>query len=195
MSTVPSKNAVMLKPSASVNKNQKFQRAITKNTDKVIDPMTRILFLENDTTDDSSFIWMILRIIGYFLCSSMSPGWQSRALHIASSVENRIAFAFPFFKMEIFAIVIPTFSASSVTPIFRFASKMSMLMMIAIGFLLNHQIVFWFYLFCALQKFLEEGGKCRNDYCGEDNNQAYDCDAGRIIFVCHMQYVWHADRE
>ena len=40
----------------------------------------------------------------------MSPGWQSSALQIASSVESRIAFALPFFKMEMLAIVMPTFS-------------------------------------------------------------------------------------
>ena len=52
----------------------------------------------------------------------MSPGWQSRASQMASRVEKRIAFAFPVFKIERFAIVIPTFSESSVMLIFRFAS-------------------------------------------------------------------------
>jgi hypothetical protein len=47
-------------------------------------------------------------------------------------VDSRIAFALPFFKTEILAIVMPTFSASSVTLIFRFANMTSMLMMIAI---------------------------------------------------------------
>jgi hypothetical protein len=61
----------------------------------------------------------------------MSPGWHSSALQIASKVEIRIAFALPFFKMEILAIVIPTLSASSVTLIFLFANMTSMLMMIA----------------------------------------------------------------
>lgn len=28
----------------------------------------------------------------------MSPGWQSSSRQIASSVENRMAFAFPFFE-------------------------------------------------------------------------------------------------
>ena len=61
----------------------------------------------------------------------MSPGWQSNALQIASRVENRIALAFPFFKMERFAIVMPTLSASSVTLIFRLASITSILTIVA----------------------------------------------------------------
>src|SRR5690606_7036751 len=47
--------------------------------------------------------------------SRISPGWQSSSLHIASRVENRMALALPFFRMEILAMVIPTFSAISVT--------------------------------------------------------------------------------
>ena len=54
---------------------------------------------------------------------------------MAAKVENRIAFAFPFFKMEILAIVIPTFSVSSVTLIFLFASMTSRWMIIAIVFI------------------------------------------------------------
>lgn len=52
---------------------------------------------------------------------------------MASKVDNRIAFALPFFKMEMLARVMPTFSASSVTLIFRFANMTSMLIMIAIA--------------------------------------------------------------
>ena len=37
-----------------------------------------------------------------------------KALQIAAKVDRRIALALPFFSMEILAIVIPTFSASSV---------------------------------------------------------------------------------
>jgi len=69
----------------------------------------------------------------YFLYSKISPGWQSKALQIASKVENRTALAFPFFKIDKLAIVIPTFSASSVTLIFLFASITSMLIIIAIS--------------------------------------------------------------
>jgi hypothetical protein len=61
----------------------------------------------------------------------MSPGWHSSALQSDSKVENRIALAFPFFKTEILAIVMPTFSASWVTVILRFASMTSMLIVIA----------------------------------------------------------------
>jgi len=61
----------------------------------------------------------------------MSPGWQSKALQIASRVEKRIAFAFPFFNIEMLAIVIPTFSDNSVTLIFLLANITSMLIMIA----------------------------------------------------------------
>jgi hypothetical protein len=69
----------------------------------------------------------------YFLYSKISPGWHSNALQIASSVDSRIAFALLFFNTEMLAIVIPTFSASSVTLIFRFANMTSMFMMIAIA--------------------------------------------------------------
>lgn len=61
----------------------------------------------------------------------MSPGWHSNALQIASRVDNLTALAFPFFKMERFAMVIPTFSVSSVTLIFLLASITSMLIIIA----------------------------------------------------------------
>jgi len=63
--------------------------------------------------------------------SRISPGWQSSALQIASSVEKRTAFALPFFRIEMFAMVMPTFSVSSVTLILRFASITSILITIA----------------------------------------------------------------
>jgi hypothetical protein len=69
--------------------------------------------------------------INFYLYSKISPGWHSRALQIASRVDSRIAFALPFFKTEMLAIVMPTLSESSVTLIFRFANMTSMLMMIA----------------------------------------------------------------
>ena len=65
------------------------------------------------------------------LYSSMSPGWHCSALQIASSVDSRIALTLPFFRTEMLASVMPTFSASSVTRIFRFANMTSMLMTIA----------------------------------------------------------------
>jgi hypothetical protein len=48
-------------------------------------------------------------------------------------VDSRIAFALAFFKTEMLAMVMPTFSASSVTLIFRFANITSMLMMMAMA--------------------------------------------------------------
>lgn len=66
------------------------------------------------------------------LYSNISPGWQSRALQIASSVERRIALAFSFFRIDRLAIVMPTFSASSVTLILRLASMTSMFIMMGI---------------------------------------------------------------
>ncbi len=62
----------------------------------------------------------------------MSPGWQFRALQIASSVEKRMALALPFFNIERLAIVMPTFSVNSVTLIFLRASITSILIIIAI---------------------------------------------------------------
>lgn len=56
------------------------------------------------------------------LYSKISPGWHSKTSQIACSVLNRTAFAFPFFKMERFDIVMPTFSESSVKDIFLRAS-------------------------------------------------------------------------
>lgn len=47
-------------------------------------------------------------------------------------LEKRIAFALPFFNIEIFAIVMPTFSESSVTLIFRFANITSRFTIMAI---------------------------------------------------------------
>jgi hypothetical protein len=76
------------------------------------------------------------------LYSKRSPGWHCNALQSASKVDSRIALALPFFKTEMLDIVMPTFSASSVTLIFRFANMTSMVMMIAIRLLLHREIVF-----------------------------------------------------
>ena len=67
----------------------------------------------------------------------MSPGWQSRALQIASRVENRTAFALPVFNTDKLASVSPTFSDSSLSDIFRLAIITSRFTIIAI----THQIV------------------------------------------------------
>jgi hypothetical protein len=63
----------------------------------------------------------------------MSPGWQSKALQMDSKVENLIALALPFFNIDRFAIVMPTFSVSSVTLIFLFANITSIFIIIAIA--------------------------------------------------------------
>ena len=52
-----------------------------------------------------------------------------------------MARAFPFFNMEILAIVMPTLSASSVTLIFRFANITSMFIIIAMIVGLHGKIV------------------------------------------------------
>ena len=70
----------------------------------------------------------------YSLNSNISPGWQSKALQIASSVENLIAFPLPVFNIDKFAFVIPTFSASSEEDIFLFAIITSKFTIIAIFF-------------------------------------------------------------
>src|SRR5215472_14560826 len=65
--------------------------------------------------------------------SRMSPGWHESAAQIASSVENRIARAFPVFRIERFTIVMPTRSASSVRVIPRACSTSSSLTTIAMS--------------------------------------------------------------
>ena len=62
----------------------------------------------------------------------MSPGWQLRALHNASKVENRIALALSFLRIDKLAGVIPTLLASSVELILRRAIIISMLAIIGI---------------------------------------------------------------
>lgn len=56
-------------------------------------------------------------------CFNKSPGWQFKCLHIASRVENLMAFAFPVFKFDKFCTVIPTASARSFNFISLSASK------------------------------------------------------------------------
>ena len=62
----------------------------------------------------------------------MSPGWQSSALQMASSVEKRMAFALPVFRMERLAWVMPILSASSCDDILRRAIITSTFTMILI---------------------------------------------------------------
>src|SRR6185436_17538693 len=100
----------------------------------------------------------------------------SRALQIASNVDNRIALTLPFLSTEIFAIVIPTRSASSVTDIFRFANMTSMLMMIAI--LLDGEIVLGFDIDRRLQDAFKHRGGRGDDGRNEDNENAHRDSAG-----------------
>ena len=65
--------------------------------------------------------------------SKISPGWHSNALQMASKVENRTAFAFPFFKIERLAIVIQPSPKLCYTH-FLFANITSILIIIAILF-------------------------------------------------------------
>ena len=60
----------------------------------------------------------------------MSPGWQSNASQIASSVENLIAEILPFFIFERLTFDTPTFSDSSLSDIFLSAMTLSSLKMI-----------------------------------------------------------------
>ena len=55
----------------------------------------------------------------------MSPGWQSRTSHIASSVENRIALTFPVFIFDKLTLAIPILSDNSFSEIFRSAIILS----------------------------------------------------------------------
>ena len=71
------------------------------------------------------------------LYSRISPGWQSSASQMASSVEKRIAFALPVFRMERLEMVRSTFSESSVRLIFRLASITSRFTMMAIAIRLS----------------------------------------------------------
>jgi len=69
--------------------------------------------------------------------SRMSPGWQSRALQIASNVLKRIAFALPVFRMERLDNVKSTLSESSFRDIFRFAIITSRFTIIGITYTVN----------------------------------------------------------
>ena len=74
-----------------------------------------------------------LNVLGYSLYSRISPGWQSRALQMASRVEKRMALALPVLRMERLAWVIPIRSASSCDDILRRAIITSTFTMILIG--------------------------------------------------------------
>ncbi len=60
----------------------------------------------------------------------MSAGWHSRILQIFDKVEKRIARAFPVFRIDKFAKVMPIFCASSVMEILRSTKRRSRLTLI-----------------------------------------------------------------
>ena len=62
----------------------------------------------------------------------MSPGWQSSASHMASSVEKRIALTLPVFIFDRFTFAMPARSDSSFKDIFRSAMTLSSLSIIGI---------------------------------------------------------------
>jgi hypothetical protein len=78
----------------------------------------------------------------------MSPGWQSSALHIASKVLKRIAFAFPVFKIERLDNVRTTLSESSFNEIFRLAIITSKFTIIGIAYIVRSFSDFMSMAFC-----------------------------------------------
>ena len=92
----------------------------------------------------SIFLLLPIYYSGLFFSSGVysnkSPGWQLRYLQMASSVENRIAFTLPVFRLDMFTFEIPTFSARSFICIFLSASTLSKRIIIAINFSLQCRI-------------------------------------------------------
>lgn len=64
--------------------------------------------------------------------SKISPGWHFKYLQISFRVEKRMALTLPVFKLDIFARLIPTLSAISLTCIFLSARTLSSRKIIAI---------------------------------------------------------------
>ena len=77
-----------------------------------------------------------------FLYSRISPGWQSSALQMPSSVENLTPFTLPVFIFYCLTLEMPTFSASSFRDILRSAIILSSLSIIAIvpSFIVSRRI-------------------------------------------------------
>src|SRR5690606_11050434 len=92
--------------------------------------------------------------------SMISPGLQSKTLHIASSVSNLTPFALPVFKIDRLTIVSPTFSDNCVNDIFRLANITSKL--ITIGISLNKRVVFLLYIYRRFEH-QTECQKCQSD--------------------------------
>ena len=114
--------------------------------------------------------------------SNKSPGWQSSAAHNLFNVSTFTAFAFPFFRIETFAIVIPSFSESSVTLIFRFASITSMLKIISSSIVSpfsNRKLA----LFLKLRRLFHQMGKTgrRHRNCDPDKINDQRSAAGDLV--------------
>src|SRR3989344_5098758 len=109
---------------------------------------------------------------------------------MAAKVENRMARAFPFFKIETLAIVIPTFSVSSVTLIFLLASITSMLTIIDIP--LYRQIILGFNVQRVLQKLLEDRREDAGDEWRKDKDESEHHSARGVVFVGHVDDVRHS---
>ena len=121
--------------------------------------------------------------------SNKSPGWQSSAAHNLFNVSTFTAFAFPFFRIETFAIVIPSFSESSVTLIFRLASMTSIFTIIAILPPLNCQFVFTFHIICILH----QTGKTFTQYCKNCSDKNLSDHKYNLIYIrfsncCHPDH-------
>ena len=114
---------------------------------------------------------------------------------MASKVEKRIAFAFPVFRMERLAIVMPTCCDSSVTLIFRFANMTSILMIIAILRTSYRKVVFLLDCDRILQEFLKDSSKDGNHHAGENDDQADQDDAGSVIHITHHKNERHEQDE
>lgn len=83
----------------------------------------------------------VLMIHSSFRYSRMSPGWQSSSRQMASSVEKRMALAFPVFRMERLAGVRSMRSASVPRGIFRLAIITSRFTIMGMCVFLMNQMV------------------------------------------------------
>src|SRR6187401_2191431 len=101
-----------------------------------------------------------------------------------------MALALLFFRMEILAIVIPTFSASSVTLIFRFANITSTLIMIAMLVGSHREVVFGFHIQGILPKPLEHRGRRGDDDRQKNQKKAHHNPARNVVFAAYRyKYV------
>src|SRR5262245_38783294 len=83
--------------------------------------------------------------------------------------------------MEMFAIVMPTLSESSVTLIFRFASITSMLTIMAMSATSYRQIVLGLHVHGALQGSLENGRRGRDHDRDEPDRCAHHHAPGAVV--------------